>query len=259
VPRFWALFNMKKYFQLFKLTFAQYIAYRIHAFSQILVSIVTPLFMILALSVSRQTSSVSTVNLIPYYVLISLTVPLTLSSIDEELDDLVTTGDINNFLLRPYSLFFWLLAKNFSEKISIFITILPIILILILNSQLTLLTLLTSSLGIILSFLLSFTFSYLLGLFCFWIDEFWAIHNTKFVLIQLLGGIVLPYSFFPESFAKYIQFTPFPYLASWVPRFLQGQVPASSLFSILLWVIILYILVLLVERKAILKYSFTAS
>jgi ABC-2 type transport system permease protein len=250
---------MKKYFQLFNLTFSHFLTYRVHVISQILVSVITPLFMILALSFSRQTAAISASELIPYYLLISLTIPLTLSSIDEELDDLVTTGDINNFLLRPYSLYFWLLAKNFSEKVTVFITILPIFLILILNSQLTLLTQLTGFVGIILSFLLSFSFSYLLGLFCFWIDEFWAIHNVKFVLIQLLGGIVLPYTFFPGLFVNIIKFTPFPYLASWVPRFIQGDTPASGLWFIILWILILFLLIKLVEQKAIKKYSFTAS
>jgi ABC-2 type transport system permease protein len=250
---------MNKYLQLFKITFSQYLTYRLHVISQIIVSIITPLFMVLALSVSHQTGSLSASNLIPYYILISLTVPLTLSNIDEELDDLVTTGDINNFLLRPYRLYFWLLAKNLSEKISIFITLSPLLVFSLFINHISYFNLLIIILGLLLSFLLSYSFSYLLGLFCFWIDEFWAIHNVKFVLIQLLGGIVLPYSFFPVPFINFIKYTPFPYLASWVPRFIQGSVPFSSLIFIILWIIILFFLIQLIEHKAISKYSFTAS
>jgi ABC-2 type transport system permease protein len=250
---------MKKYLQLFNITFSKYLTYRVHVLSQIVMSAVTPLFMIVALSISSQTGSLSASSLIPYYLLISLTVPLTISNIDEELDDLVSTGDINNFLLKPYSLYYWLLAKNFSEKITIFITISPLLLILIVINHLSLLTLLTCCVGLVLSFLLSYSFSYLLGLSCFWIDEFWAIHNTKFVLIQLLGGIILPYSFFPEIFVGFIKYSPFPYLASWVPRFLQGTAAPSDLLFIILWIVIMYFLVLFFQHRAISKYSFTAS
>jgi ABC-2 type transport system permease protein len=251
--------SMKKYQQLFRTTFSQYLTYRLHVLSQIIQNLVTPVFMLLALTLSQPTGSLSSKFLIPYYALVSLAVPLTISNIDEELDDLVTTGDINNFLLKPFSLFRWLYIKNLSEKISIFLTVFPVFLVLILLNHPSVFVLSLSLIAIVLSFTLSFTFSYLVGLFCFWIDDFWAIHNTKFVLIQLLGGIVLPYSFFPRVYLSLLKYTPFPYLASWVPRFLQGSVPATQIYFIIFWILVMYLLARLLERRAISKYSFTAS
>lgn len=259
MPRFWAKKCMAKYLILFQTSFSQYLTYRVHILSQITSSLTTPFLMLAALMLATSRGYFSASSLVSYYLLISLIVPLTISSIDEDLDQLVNSGDINNYLLKPFSLFRWLYAKNLSEKAVIFLTLLPFLLIFIVATRPSIEVLLVSLVGILLSFSLSFTFSYLLGLFCFWVDEFWAIHNVKFVTIQLLGGIILPYQFFPESFSHILRYSPFPYLASWVPRYLQGAVTAQSLLLIIPWIIFLYILVRLTERLAVSKYSFTGS
>ncbi len=250
---------MRKYLALFTATFSQYLAYRMHILSQIFSNLITPVFMLTALLYSQPLTGLSARSLIPYYLLISLITSLTLSNIDEEMDDLVSTGDINNFLVKPFSLFRWLYAKNLSEKSTIFLTLFPLVVLSFFLLHSPLLTIIISLVGIILSFSLSFTFSYIIGLFCFWIDDFWPIHNTKFVAIQLLGGIVLPYSFFPASLIAFLHYSPFPYLASWVPRYLQGQVPASDLFFFAVWIIVLYLTAAFLERRSLNKYSFTAS
>jgi ABC-2 type transport system permease protein len=215
--------------------------------------------MISALSMTKTTGFVSVNQLLPYYILISLIYPLTVSTIDEEIDELSATGDVNNFLLKPFSLFRWLFARNLSEKAIILITLTPLLLIVGVRYDFGLIKTVSLFISLLLSFVLSFTLSFFAGLFCFWVDEFWAVHNLKYVIVQLLGGVILPYSFFPGKIAAFLRYSPFPYLVNWQVRIIQGQTALSDYFTTLVWIMTFLILVFIIQRKAIRKYSFTGS
>lgn len=250
---------MKKYLLVFQQTFSQYTTYRLQIFLQIIQSFLPPLVIVTALSMTSATGAILVSQLLPYYILIALIYPLTISTIDEEIGDLSATGDVNNFLLKPFSPFKWLFAKNLSEKAVIFITLLPIFLVIGFKYDFNLIQILFISISLGLSFILSFTLSFLAGLFCFWIDEFWAIQNLKYVVIQLLGGVVLPYSFFPKIASTALRLSPFPYLASWPVRIIQNQATFADIPIVLIWIVILLSLTSIVQKKAVSKYSFTAS
>jgi len=249
---------MKKYLLVFQQTFSQYVTYRLQIILKVVQSFLPPMIIVTALSMTSATGTIAVNQLLPYYILIALIYPLTISTIDEEIGDLSATGDVNNFLLKPFSVFKWLFAKNLSEKVVIFITLLPVFLIIGFKYDFNLLKILFISVSLCLSFILSFTLSYLAGLFCFWVDEFWAIQNLKYVIIQLLGGVVLPYSFFPKMTSDILQLTPFPYLASWSVRIIQNQATLVDIPIVLFWIVILFLLTLIIQKKAISKYSFTA-
>ena len=249
---------MKKYLLVFQQTFAQYTTYRLQIFLKVVQSFLPPMIIVTALSMTSATGTISVNQLLPYYILIALIYPLTISTIDEEIGDLSATGDVNNFLLKPFSLFKWLFAKNISEKAVIFITLLPVLLIVVFQLRLNLIKIPFILFSLCLSFTLSFTLSYLVGLFCFWVDEFWSIQNVKYVVIQFLGGVVLPYSFFPGNVSSVLKLSPFPYLASWPVRIIQNQATFADIPIVITWIIILLILTSFIQKKAISKYSFTA-
>jgi ABC-2 type transport system permease protein len=249
---------MKKYLLIFQQTFSQYATYRLQIIFQIVQSFIPPLFMVIALSMTQATGNIFVNQLLPYYILIALIYPLTISTVDEEIENLSVSGDINNFLLKPFSLFKWLYTKNLSEKAVILITLLPIFLLVGLKYGFNLTSLILVIFSLVLSFTLSFTFSFLVGLFCFWIDEFWAIHNLKYVTIQLLGGVILPYTFFPSQTSYILRLSPFPYLAFFPVKVIQNNGSFSDFLTVMAWIIIFLILAALMQKKAIQKYSFTA-
>jgi len=249
---------MKKYFLVFQQSFSLFTTYRLEIFFQIIQNFIPSAIMIAALSFSVPTSTIQVINLIPYYVLISLIYPLIRSGIDEEMDNLTNSGQINTFLLKPFSLFKWLYSKSLSEKMLILLTLSPVLLLVLVISNFTFFKLLFLSISLFIAFTLSFTLSYFIGLFCFWIEDFWAVHNVKHVTIQLLGGIVLPYSFFPDDIASILRFTPFPYIVSWPVKIIQNQINYVDVFTSITWIMILFFLVRILQYKAIQKYSFTA-
>lgn len=250
---------MKKYFTVFQQSLSRFAAYRLDILLQIIQSFIPPLIIVSALSFSIPTSQLTTAGLIPYYILISLIYPLIRSGIDEEIDELTHTGDINTFLVKPFSLIKWLYAKSVSEKLIIFFTLSPLFSLVILANRLSLSNTILLLLSLVLGYSLSFFISFLVGLLCFWIDEFWAIHNVKHVTIMLFGGVILPYSFFPENIGGLLKFTPFPYLANWPVKIIQNQSSVSDFILVFFWIITIAYLGKFLHQKAINKYSFTAS
>jgi ABC-2 type transport system permease protein len=250
---------MKKYILVFQQSFSQFVTYRVNIFFQIIQNFVPPLLTLAALSFATPTGEIITKNLVSYYVLISLVSPITISNIDDDIDQLTSTGDINNFLLKPFSLFKWLYIKNLSEKLVVALILSPVIFVILLQHGIAPSELASLLVIILLSFSLSFTFSFIIGLSCFWIEDFWAIHNLKFVMIQFLGGVVLPYSFFPSSVISLIKYSPFPYLASISVKFIQHTLTPQDCFFLLAWLVILLVISNLLLQKAIAKYSYVAS
>lgn len=218
--------------------------------------------MLAALSFSRPLGQTSATSLLPYYLIIGLIFPFVSSSIDEELEELAHTGDINNFLTRPISLYPWLLFKNFSEKISQFIYLAPLLLVaafVFKPDQFPLSRILPVFVSVFLSSLVYFNLSYLTGLVSFWIDEFWAIRNLKHVVFQLLGGFVIPTTFFSAEISGFLRHSPFFYLGSWNPAVFSSGIDRLDLFWVLIWIFVSQLLILIVQNSAISKYSFTAS
>ena len=257
---------MHKYFIIFTQKFSQFSVYRGHIVSSVFSSIITPALMLVALSSAKSTSGLIITSLLPYYLFISQTNAIIKSSVDEKITELNRLGDVNNFLTKPLSFFRFILASDIAEKVARFIYIGPVLAILavLLNTYLSNQAQSTSSIflfitGLPFSYFLSFILAYLAGLVSFWIDEAWAISNVRFVLIQLFGGIILPYDLFPDSLNQLLSFTPFPYVISFPTRLLQGKADLSEFVLAAFWCLSLYALTRIIEKKAILKYSFVAS
>ncbi len=215
--------------------------------------------MVTALYFARPLGQISVNSLVPYYLLISLVYPLTVSKIDDQIDELTHTGEINTTLLKPLSLFRWLYAKDLSEKFILFLILFPVFIIISLKYFLNPFSIVLLLISFLLCFTLSFSLSFFVGLFCFWVDEFWAVHNVKHVVIQLLGGVILPYTFFPSAVAFWLRFTPFPYLVNLPVRVIQNSVNPMDFLLTVFWIIVFIYLGRWLLRQAVSKYSYTAS
>ncbi len=256
---------MKKYFVLFSQRFSEYSTYRVRLLVTLLQGFVTPLFLLLVLSHVSPRPGFTTSGLVSYFLLVGLIYPLTKSKVNEFVEEYTTSGDVNNFLVKPLSFYKYMLANDLSWKILNLLTVLPFIILtgfFILRDNpvnSNVLVIGTTVLTTIISFLISFNFSYLVGLFSFWLDEFWAINNVKFVVVNLLGGVVLPYTFFPGWATLVLKYSPFPYMITWPVRVIQGQFESLELLVSFIWLIVFAILIRFFQNQAIQKYSHTAS
>jgi ABC-2 type transport system permease protein len=247
---------MKKYKLVFTTVFSNFSAYRVQVILTIIQSFFIPLFMLVALS-QAQSNSVSWINLIPYYVLVSLTLPIFRSGIDTELGELTHTGDINNFLVKPLGLYPYFLFTEMSRKLITLMIVSPLLLasLIYFKFEFNFIHLVITFIS---AFFVSFNLNYLFGLAMFWLDEFWVIRNINEVALTLLGGVAVPYLFFPDWATNIIRFTPFPYIVSMPIRVIQQTNSNYELLFASFWIVILFLGGKYLEQKLINKYSHTS-
>jgi ABC-2 type transport system permease protein len=250
---------MKKYWILFLQILSQYSAYRGQIIYGIIQSFITPGIMLMAISSAQPTAGIKAWNLLSYYLPIALVYSVTHSEIDDQIDTLAASGEVNNFFLKPLSFYRYLLFKEFGERVITFLTLSPLIIAACVWQKYTPLNLSAALICLLISFWLSFNFSYFIGLFSFWIDMFWAVSNVRFVIVQLFGGVVLPFVFFPSRLVQLINLSPFPYMVSWPVKLLNGQFLLTDLLTAAFWSVLLFLIARRFSVFAFTKYSFTAA
>lgn len=248
---------MLKYWRVFTTVFSYHSAYRGEVIANLATGFLTPLFLLAALSQALPHGPPAS-QLLPYYLLISLTYPIFKSDIEVEIGQLTASGNIALLLTKPVRLYHYLLFKQASYKLTTLLFVSPFILLYLLGSPVPLSRLITSILALTVSFLISFNLSYLAGLATFWLEEIWVAHNLKDVFISLLGGIILPLSLFPSSLAKFLRFTPFPYAGSLLAQNLLSRSLTLDFALGIAWSLLLFIPIYFLEKRAINKYSYVA-
>lgn len=249
-----------KYWQLFLLIVSQFSSHRLKIFLSFWYNFITPIVIVTAISQAKSTGAVNTNGIISYYAFVLLFMPLLGSGVQDYISQLTFTGDINNFLTKPVSVYRWFLCRETGEKLISVLLYFPVGLLVIRLMGIEIanfgwIRFAELLISVIFSYFLSFNFAFLIGLFSFWIEEFWTINNLRAVLILLLGGVALPYTFFPKIFSETLYYLPFPYLVSWQSRIINGNASAGQFLWAGFWVVLTYLLVLLFWDRATNKYS----
>jgi len=150
-----------------------------------------------------------------------------------EVMDSVYSGAVSSDMLKPMSYFnFWLAQDTGRATASFILRGLTIILAYAL-------------LVLIFSWLISFSWRFLVNLAAFWTPNALGIGRLAFILSWFLSGFFMPLRFFPEWFVKLCYLTPFPYTINVVVEVYLGLVNGSALVSIILaqgaWILLLVI------------------
>ena len=155
------------------------------------------------------------------------------SNIDYEVDELVRSGHIANFLLRPVSfqgmMFFQAAGESlfrlilFSLPISFVIcTVFPVI------APQNFTYMLYFICSTVLGFLILAALNFLVGLWAFSLKSIRGVVRAKQNLIQLCSGLLIPISFFPEWVQKFMAILPFQSIAYTPLKFYLGKISLSS-------------------------------
>lgn len=182
------------------------------------------------------------------------------SSIDTQIDELVRSGQISIYLLRPVHFHTMMLSQAAGESLfRLFFFTLPISLVIFsvfpVSPPESFSALLYFLLATALSFLVLAELNFLTGMAAFWFKSIQGIVRAKYFLVQLLSGLLLPLSFFPEALRKGLEYLPFQAIA-YVPLQLylgkaDGMDAMFLLSQQLLWVALLGLFSLLTWRAAV--------
>jgi ABC-2 type transport system permease protein len=109
--------------------------------------------------------------------------------------------------------------------------------------------------ALILSWLVSFCWRFLINLAAFWTPDARGIGRFGFILVWFLSGFIMPLRFFPDWFVNLANLTPFPAMVNTVVEvylgLLTGPALLQALLLQLLWVVILVAAAQLVLRAGV--------
>jgi len=170
------------------------------------------------------------------------------SNIDDEIDDLVRSGQVSVYLLRPVNFQLMMLTQAVGEslfRILFFSVPIGIVIIWIfpVNPPQNVFDFGMFALATTIGFFVMASLNFLVGLLAFYLKSIDGIMRAKYNLINLASGLILPFTFLPAWLKSSLEFLPFKSI-SYVPLNLYlGKVPRDQIAPLLMgqiyWLIFL--------------------
>jgi ABC-2 type transport system permease protein len=110
--------------------------------------------------------------------------------------------------------------------------------------------------SLLLAFLVSFCFDYIVGLMAFYTESVWGLSITKEIVVTVLSGALVPLQFFPDGIQRVLLWLPFqaiyhaPLMMMTRPALpLESYLPALG--SQLTWAVVLFALARVFYNQAV--------
>lgn len=204
-------------------------------------------------------------QLVIYYIGVNFINSFVWYAIDWELNDDIHSGELSNIIHRPIQLHCYYFAKMLGDRLANLLLLLPILVVgfcyLFVKKlvQVSLLTLVKFAVSLILAAILWFLFSYIVGSTAYWFDNLFFVLIVKEIVVNLLSGFYFPLEMLPSSMFKIISCLPFKYFSSFPIDTLVKALPTKfwlvNTAIELLWICLLYLILVLVNRRGLQRYS----
>lgn len=250
-----------------KIEWQGHITYRLATLIWIINGFITPAVLMGIWLVVRQQQqlSVTSSEIVTYYLLTALVVRLTQSWIGEVLGFRIKDGELSNHLIKPLAYWTVEFARDLALKGIRLLTLAPFIIFLALlfknyiNLQSEPLILIFFIISIVIGYLLNFLMQGCVGLLALWLQHTHGANTIYSLLTSLFSGMLIPLFLMPSSLQTLSIFLPFHYLISLPIEIIMGKIsPASSFYSLLagaLWLFLLAFLQSSIYSKGIKKYT----
>ena len=186
------------------------------------------------------------------YILLTLMVQaLVFSSRTIDVTEMISSGDLSNFLLRPINFFRYFFVLDLSNKVlNLFFSFFEFFLFVLFFKppfylQMDLVRIISFVILLILALLIYFYINLILGFIAFFAPEnTWAPRFLFFMIVGFLAGELFPLDLLPTNLFKALMLTPFPYLiyfpiAVYLGRFALGTI-VSYFLVMVFWLVFLY-------------------
>lgn len=203
-------------------------------------------------------------EMVTYVAIAWISRSLYFSNIDEKIEDLVRTGQISIYLLRPVNFQLMLLSKAFGESFFrlCFFSV-PIAVVVFgffpISPPKNLIYFSFFILATFGAFLVLALFNYLIGLLAFSFKSIDGVMRSKYFLVQLFSGMLLPISFFPEKAKIILETLPFKLIADVPLKVYLGKfeyVEMGNVFlNFIFWIVLLYLWGFFAAKRSFTKLS----
>lgn len=204
-------------------------------------------------------------ELISYYLLLYFLEQIIGWYIFWNVREAIMNGSISNYLIKPIDFFKHLFMRELAYKIisMLVFLILGIFLVILLNEYLSFQISIVHLIKLLPSFTIGISImllsQFLSGCITFFWTESRFVHDFLVMLRLMLGGKLLPISFFPSTVLSLIKLIPFRYTFSFSSEIIFNKVTTANYFSGILvgtfWVIVLALLSKAIWKAGLKKFT----
>jgi ABC-2 type transport system permease protein len=234
--------NLQGGWALIKSTWSSWMQYRSFFFLLAFGWMIPPLIYLFVWSTAAGQGSIGGLDrgaFIAYYLLLILVNQLTYAQTNWTVGDVIRSGGLNPWLLRPIAPLFQALFTEVAGKVVYMTFVTPVVAILALVLQPRIHLAAANALALIpaliLAWALRFFWGYWLALLAFWATRADALLALQDSLVFLLGGQVAPTSLLPGILRLAATVLPFRYMVSFPVEVLTGQLTGSGLLAGFAW------------------------
>jgi ABC-2 type transport system permease protein len=235
---------MKKYLQIFKISFQEEFAYKLN-FVMWRVRNVFQIFLTFFLWSTIFTNPQTVIfgydrsKILTYVFGIMIVRALVMSARAADISSDIAQGDLSNYLLKPMTYFKYWFTRDVSSKALnlIFAAVEFALLFLILQPpfyfQINPIILILFFVSIILAILIYFFILVLVSSLTFWAPELsWGGHFLiTIVVVEALSGALFPINILPITFQYIVMATPFPYLIYFPVQVYLGNISGQAILG----------------------------
>jgi ABC-2 type transport system permease protein len=197
-----------------------------------------------------------------WYIVMTESIVTAQSRVLEEIGDEVISGNIANYLTKPYNYIIYKYAYNFGRailKFSITFVMCAIVAYLMIGpTEISIISIPFIILAILLAITLDFMIMAFIGMFAFWLEDAKGLSFIYAKIIFTVGGMLVPLEIFPIWLYNISIKLPFSYIA-YYPAKLFVNFSFQSFIQVVLmqifWILLFAILALITYNKLIKKLS----
>jgi len=165
----------------------------------------------------------------------------------------IHSGEVTSDLLKPMNFFNYWMAQDFGRAIAGFLMrSLTIMLLYAIIFDISYpeksVQWLALSFALILSWLISFAWRFLINLSAFWSPNTFGIARFAYGLSWVLSGFAMPLAFFPSWFQNIANATPFPSMVYTIIEIYLGIATGNEIIWLLLVQVLWFILLVMIAR-----------
>ena len=203
--------------------------------------------------------------MLTYILLSNIIGTIVLGTTTMSIGNMINSGELSNFLIRPLSFFRYFIARDVGDKLmNVAFSVVEIFLLFVLlrppvvfpiNPLVWIWLLIAIAIGVVMYFL----FSFLLGLLGFWSAEIWAPRFLSFVIMEFFAGGLFPLDILPKPLFQLSQSLPFSYFLYFPLKVYLGQLGSAAMLQGLMvgfmWCIGLWYLMRVMWKRGLRVYT----
>lgn len=260
---------MKKYFLIAKNTWDETFAYRLNFVMwrvRMVLQLLTTYFLWYTLLPPGKTLfGYDQSSMLTYIFGTSIFFSIILANRSGDVGELINSGNLSNYLLRPMNFFLAWFFRDIGDKaMNLFFSIIEITLLyIVLRPPLTIQTdpiiLLFVFFATCCAVLLNFFINLIIGSLGFWTPEVWAPRFIFWIIIYFFSGSAFPLDILPKPVFVVFEFLPFTYLLYFPLKIYLGQLSMQMIISGMVisaaWVFLLFLLLRFLWQKGMHVYT----